>query len=68
MIKQFYLELNYLPEIDFLIRFKNACKCIIWRSKKEFFLDINNTKNYTRFLVIKLNNFFIFWFIFNQFG
>jgi len=52
MIKQFYLELNYLPEIDFLIWFKIACRYILWRSKKSFFLDINNAKNYTRKMVI----------------
>ena len=57
MIKLFYPGLKYLPEIDFLIRFKIACKCVIWRSKKIFFLYINNTKNYTRKLGIKSNNF-----------
>ena len=47
------MKKNYLPEIDFLIRFEIACKCVLWRSKKTFFSDINNTKNYTRKLGIK---------------
>lgn len=55
MIKQFYPGLNYLPEIDFLMWFKIACRCILWQSKKIFFSDINNTKNYTRKLGIKYN-------------
>ena len=55
MMKQFYPGLNYLPEIDFLIRFKIACKFILWRSKKVFSSDINNANNYTRKLGIKLN-------------
>ncbi len=65
MIKQFYLELNYLPEIDFLIWFKIACKYIVWRSRMFFFPDINNTKNYTRNLVIKYNNIEEYY---NEFG
>ena len=55
MMKQFYPGLNYLPEIDFLIRFKIACKFILWRSKKVFSSDINNANNYTRKLGIKYN-------------
>ena len=59
MIKKIYSELNYRPEIDFLMWFKIACKYVLWRSKKIFFLDINNTNNYTRKLGIKLNNLFM---------
>ena len=55
MIKLFYPGLNYLPEIDFLIRFKIVCRSILWRSKKIFFSDINNANNYTRKLGIKFN-------------
>ena len=40
MIKKIYPGLNYLPEIDFLIRFKIACRCVLWRTKKIFFSDI----------------------------
>ena len=47
------MKKNYLPEIDFLIRFKIVCRSILWRSKKIFFSDINNANNYTRKLGIK---------------
>lgn len=40
MIKNFNPGLNYLPEIDFLMWFKIACKCILWRLKKIKYLEL----------------------------